>query len=324
MSALPVNMNSQLQVSSVLGTGSLEGKSIQYLFAMAQLELSRNNKSKATEKINQIRDSQENQRRYSEAINSMRSLKSEIEDSSKDSQYYLEKSGKLEEYKAIQSEYQSVKEAVTQSKSVTDGIESNVKSLTSQIDALTRQLETAKNEFSQFQSLKDIGKFAPTVWNSRNEALKSNISMFERQISSLTKTKEQLEIQLNASKSESSDLSAKLSKLQVSKEQMDSLLSNAKTDYIKNEVSKFKNLQLNDGTSILDSAKVSITDKPSASDIDSYIASLNSVMETYGMDTQQLMIECQDYMGQYNTYLSGANSQIQKESEVNSELARCR
>ena len=59
--------------------------------------------------------------------------------------------------------------------------------------------------------------------------------------------------------------------------------------------------------------------------IDSYIAQMQSFQESnYGTDTQQLMIECQDFMGQYNTYLSGANSQIQKESEISSELARTR
>ena len=72
-------------------------------------------------------------------------------------------------------------------------------------------------------------------------------------------------------------------------------------------------------------SKVDVSGDLSKEKIDSYIAQMQSFQESnYGTDTQQLMIECQDFMGQYNTYLSGANSQIQKESEISSELARTR
>ncbi|MDR2302058.1 MAG: USH1C-binding protein 1 [Deltaproteobacteria bacterium] len=52
------------------------------------------------------------------------------------------------------------------------------------------------------------------------------------------------------------------------------------------------------------------------------IESLEKYMETMGTDTQQKMVYIQDFMGQYNSYLTGANSVIQKNSETLAALTR--
>lgn len=166
-------------VNSISNT-SLQGKSIQYVFAMVQLELAKSNKSKAEQKIQAIRDSQADSKSVTEAINSLRNLKENFD---------------------------------------------------------------------------------------------------------------------------------KLSKSERS----------SKMDQIKNMTTSVGKLN------ICACSKVDVSGDLSVEKIDTYIAQMQSFQESnYGTDTQQLMIECQDFMGQYNTYLSGAHSQIQKESEISSELARTR
>ena len=52
------------------------------------------------------------------------------------------------------------------------------------------------------------------------------------------------------------------------------------------------------------------------------IQSLSQYQEMLGMKTQQLMIVIQDYMGQYNAYMQGANTAIQRGNETLRNLAR--
>ncbi|MGN0915855.1 MAG: hypothetical protein ACI4NE_05835 [Succinivibrio sp.] len=163
-----------------IGETSLQGKSIQYVFAMVQLELAKSNKSKAEQKIQTIREAQEDSKSITEAINSLRNLKENFDSLSK-----TDRASRMEQIKSLKT---------------------------------------------------PVGN-------------------------------------LNICTSSKIDVSGDLSK-----------------------------------------------DK-----LDMYISQMQSFQESnYGTDTQQLMIECQDFMGQYNTFLSGANSQIQKESEISSELARAR
>ncbi|UQZ91292.1 USH1C-binding protein 1 [Deltaproteobacteria bacterium Smac51] len=51
------------------------------------------------------------------------------------------------------------------------------------------------------------------------------------------------------------------------------------------------------------------------------ITSLQNYQETLGTDTQTLMVYVQDFMGQYNSYLSGANSAIQESNQILRSLA---
>jgi hypothetical protein len=52
------------------------------------------------------------------------------------------------------------------------------------------------------------------------------------------------------------------------------------------------------------------------------IKSLQNYQETIGTNTQQQMVFVQDFMGQYNSYLTGANSAIQQSNQTLSTIAR--
>ena len=52
------------------------------------------------------------------------------------------------------------------------------------------------------------------------------------------------------------------------------------------------------------------------------ITALESRLEELGTDTQQQMVYIQDYMGQYNSYLQGANTQISNSNQTLTSLAR--
>jgi len=52
------------------------------------------------------------------------------------------------------------------------------------------------------------------------------------------------------------------------------------------------------------------------------IKSLTNFQEQIGADTQQLMVFIQDFMGQYNAYLNGANSAIRESNQTLASLAR--
>ena len=52
------------------------------------------------------------------------------------------------------------------------------------------------------------------------------------------------------------------------------------------------------------------------------IKSLANFQEQIGTDTQQLMVFIQDFMGQYNSYLTGANSAIREANQTLASIAR--
>lgn len=52
------------------------------------------------------------------------------------------------------------------------------------------------------------------------------------------------------------------------------------------------------------------------------IQALEGRLETLGTSTQQEMVYIQDYMGQYNSYLQGANTQIANSNQTLTSLAR--
>ena len=52
------------------------------------------------------------------------------------------------------------------------------------------------------------------------------------------------------------------------------------------------------------------------------ITSLESRLEELGTNTQQEMVYIQDYMGQYNSYLQGANTQISNSNQTLTSLAK--
>ena len=60
----------------------------------------------------------------------------------------------------------------------------------------------------------------------------------------------------------------------------------------------------------------------SADEWDVAITSLESRLEELGTNTQQEVVYIQDYMGQYNSYLQGANTQISNSNQTLTSLAR--
>jgi len=55
---------------------------------------------------------------------------------------------------------------------------------------------------------------------------------------------------------------------------------------------------------------------------DAVVSSLESRMAELGMNTQQMMVYVQDFMGQYNSYLQGVNLQTNNAAQTISGLAR--
>ena len=60
----------------------------------------------------------------------------------------------------------------------------------------------------------------------------------------------------------------------------------------------------------------------SADEWDVAITALEGRLEELGTNTQQEMVYVQDYMGQYNSYLQGANTQISNANQTLTNLAR--
>jgi len=52
------------------------------------------------------------------------------------------------------------------------------------------------------------------------------------------------------------------------------------------------------------------------------ITALESHLEQLGTSTQQEMVYVQDFMGQYNSYLQGANTQIANSNQTLTSLAK--
>ena len=55
---------------------------------------------------------------------------------------------------------------------------------------------------------------------------------------------------------------------------------------------------------------------------DRVIAQLQTKMDTVGANIQTQMVQLQDFMGQYNSYIQGANSAVSQSNQVLSGLAR--
>jgi hypothetical protein len=56
--------------------------------------------------------------------------------------------------------------------------------------------------------------------------------------------------------------------------------------------------------------------KHNSTEWDFNIKSLTNYQEMLGANTQQLMVYLQDFMGQYNSYLTGSNSAIEKSNQT--------
>lgn len=105
--------NISTQGLSNVGLGEVSsGKSIQYLFAQLQLELSKSNKTAAMEEIESIRSSQNDSKVYTNTINSMRNLQN----------YDVEKYGELpSDLETIQKEIETATAALEDLKQYENG-----------------------------------------------------------------------------------------------------------------------------------------------------------------------------------------------------------
>jgi hypothetical protein len=74
----------------------------------------------------------------------------------------------------------------------------------------------------------------------------------------------------------------------------------------------------------LEAFQATLPDPLTAADLKTAVTSLQSHLDTLGVDTQQKMVFVQDFMGQFNSYLQGANSVIQQSNQTLGELARSR
>ena len=114
--SLQVNNNIQTQAAGLNDSfASLEKTgSVQFLFALLQLELSQTNKTAAMEKINSIRDSQTDSKTYTDAINALRTM----------SDYDVEKYGELPtDLETIQQEIKTATAALEDLEQYADGDE---------------------------------------------------------------------------------------------------------------------------------------------------------------------------------------------------------
>ena len=112
--SLQVNNNIQTQAAGLNDSfASLEKTgSVQFLFALLQLELSQTNKTAAMEKINSIRDSQTDSKTYTDAINALRTI----------SDYDVEKYGELPtDLETIQQEIKTATAALEDLEQYADG-----------------------------------------------------------------------------------------------------------------------------------------------------------------------------------------------------------
>ena len=112
--SLQVNNNIQTQAAGLNDSfASLEKTgSVQFLFALLQLELSQTNKTAAMEKINSIRDSQTDSKTYTDAINALRTM----------SDYDVEKYGELPtDLETIQQEIKTATAALEDLEQYADG-----------------------------------------------------------------------------------------------------------------------------------------------------------------------------------------------------------
>gem|GEM_PF-3262242 len=81
-----------------------------------------------------------------------------------------------------------------------------------------------------------------------------------------------------------------------------------------------KNDQLEKDIAKLETDPISYT----ADQWDVAITSLKARQDSLGTNTQQMMVYIQDFMGQYNSYLQGANSSVQQSNQTLADLARLR
>lgn len=83
---------------------------------------------------------------------------------------------------------------------------------------------------------------------------------------------------------------------------------------LKDNQSKLKELGVDISSYIKD-------DEVTADELETVIANLKSKQDTIGTDIQQKMVYVQDYIGQYNSYSSGASTAVSESNDLLKSLA---
>lgn len=275
--------------------GGLNSGSIQFIFAQLQIELGIANKEAALDKIKYIREQQEESKRLTDAINSLRDIKSLMGDDELD----IDKVGNLN-VEDIDAEIQKTNEFLSSAKELRDQAALGAKGSTYLIfSQLSGNDLTDSQKINMAGSVEafDAGK-KQAQENSKNARGECESTMMPADMESYFKSQ----------KIDYADYG-------VSARQNEEEWNEA----IKNLEGRVAMLTL---SSVCEQYGLEMPsgDKLKTERIDTIIAQLESIQEETGSDIQQQMVFIQDYMGQYNSYTQGASSAISKASDVLSSI----
>lgn len=279
---------------SAQGVGSLNlsasGTSVQLIFAQLQMELAKSNKESALNKIQTIREQQEQSREITEAINALRNIKTRMGD---DDELDLDDVGKLD-----------VTDPETEIKT-TNAYISEAKELQEQA-ALGEQGKGYKSDASNDEKIKEAGS-VEAYDKAYAQANANNTASGEKESSMMTVEME------NYFKDQGIDYAIGHSSRRQNSEEWDRAITN-----LQNRSDLLQAKMLCDQYGIEMPTSGDLTTER----IDSIIASLEAEQEELGSDIQQVMVFVQDYMGQYNSYTQGASSAVSDANETLKTVAR--
>lgn len=255
MSVDGVNSNTSVNSNFDLSTNGLTN--INLIFAQLQMELSETNKDAALDKINGIKEAQEESKAITDSINALRNLKTN---------YDFDAYGPLPSSDKVEGEINQAEGALEELNTVKNADPNNTGLYT--IDQNVQDYMNSLGDYSGYEDIRRGG------CDNKHYAYEMDgcINAVEARLDGLNSYQAVLD-----------------------NDAQYGFLSEACID-------------LSDGIS-------------SADEIDSMIASLESLQEEVGSNIQQEMVFVQDYMGQYNSYTQGASSSISKASDTLTSVA---
>lgn len=284
------------------GVGSLNlsasGTSVQLIFAQLQMELAKSNKEAALNKIDTIRQQQEQSRAITEAINALRNIKTQMGD---DDEFDLDKLGKLD---------------VTDPEGEIEKTEGFIKQA---------------NELKAQAVLGEKGSdYKADATNTEKIEKAGSVEAYDKALAQAEANK-QAQKKLDSGKTPEAESS-------LMTVEMEKYFKDQGIDYNGGGMSRRQNEgEWNRAITNLENRAAMISVKticdkydvemPTSGDltkerIDTMIASLEAVQEDLGSDIQQIMVFVQDYMGQYNSYTQGASSAVSDANETLKTIAR--
>ena len=275
--------------------GGLNSGSIQFIFAQLQIELGIANKEAALDKIKYIREQQEESKRLTDAINSLRDIKSLMGDDELD----IDKVGNLN-VEDIDAEIQQTNEFLSSAKELRDQAALGAKGGSYLVFS-----QLLGNDLTDAQKINMAGSVE--AFDAGKKQAQENEKDARGEYES-TMMPADMENYFKSQKIDYADYG-------VSARQNEKEWNEA----IKNLEGRVAMLTL---SSVCEQYGLEMPsgDKLKTERIDTIIAQLESIQEETGSDIQQQMVFIQDYMGQYNSYTQGASSAISKASDVLSSI----